>query len=203
MLVDKSLFPRDKVCGDGIPEKCFPLIAELGIKEESIIKKGYSIRKMNIHTTGGETITYSNPDENSSSKSLCMPRIDFDFILLQQAKNILDKMALGMKLIQIKRVSKNTHCLTLEEVETGKQKETSNFFFKICGLTHKSPHLLHLVLLGFHGLWPVQLRSISSSVLPLVSGITFQTKKNCGIKKHANKKKLVSTPSLSRIIGKT
>jgi len=125
LLVDKSLFPRDKVCGDGIPDKCFPLLAELGIKEESLLERGYSIQKMKIHTPGGEIITYSNSNDNSSSKSICLARKEFDFILLEQAKNILDKIALGMKLIQIKKVSKNTHTLLLEEVKTGIQQEIS------------------------------------------------------------------------------
>ena len=123
LLIDKSLFPRDKVCGDGIPNKCFPLLAELGIKKQVIIEKGYPIRKMNIYTPRGEVISYSSPDDNSSSKSICLARKEFDLLLLEQAKKYLNEIALGMKLIQINKVSGNTHTLLLKDLETGFQRE--------------------------------------------------------------------------------
>ena len=123
LLVDKSLFPRNKICGDGIPNKCFPLLAELGIKEQVILERGYSIRKMNIHTPGGDVITFGSPDDNSSSKSICLARKEFDFLLLTQVKKFLNNIALGMKLIQINKVQGNTHTLLLENVETGFQRE--------------------------------------------------------------------------------
>ena len=123
LLVDKSFFPRDKVCGDGIPLKCFPLLEELGIKQQVLMDRGYPIRQLNIHTPTGETISYGNLDDDISPKSMCMARREFDFVLLSQAKKFLSQVELGMEVIRIDKVSENGHALLLRERETGHQYE--------------------------------------------------------------------------------
>jgi geranylgeranyl reductase family protein len=123
LLLDKSFFPREKICGDGIPLKCFPLLEELGIKRQVLLDRGYPIRQLNIHAPTGETISYGNPDDDLSPKSVCLARREFDFVLLSQAKKFLSQVKLGMEVIRIDKVSENGHALLLRERETGHQYE--------------------------------------------------------------------------------
>jgi geranylgeranyl reductase family protein len=123
LLVDKSFFPRDKICGDGIPLKCFPLLEELGISGQALLDRGYPIRQLNIHTPTREVISYGNPDDITSSKSICLARKDFDYLLLTQAKEIVSQVALGMKVTKLAKIAQNGHILLLHERGTGYQRE--------------------------------------------------------------------------------
>lgn len=125
LLLDKSFFPRDKICGDGIPLKCFPLLEELGVKRRVLLERGYPIRQLNIHAPTGEVISYGNPNDETSSKSVCLVRKEFDFLLLNQAKKLVRQVALGKEVIQIDKVLKNAHILLLKDRKTGNQMEIS------------------------------------------------------------------------------
>ena len=70
LLLDKSIFPRDKICGDGIPLKCFPLLEELGIKGQVLLDQGYPIRQLNIHSPDGELVSYGDSEDDLSPKSV-------------------------------------------------------------------------------------------------------------------------------------
>ena len=48
LLVDKFLFPRDKICGDGISNKCFPLLAELGTEEQVLLERVQNNTSLNV-----------------------------------------------------------------------------------------------------------------------------------------------------------
>jgi geranylgeranyl reductase family protein len=125
LLLDKAVFPRDKICGDGIPLKCFPLLEELGIKKQLLLDQGYPIRQLNIHTPNGEVISYRNFEDDSSPKSVCMARKDFDFLLINRAKECLSQVALGTEVIQLDENSQKIHILLVKERGTGCQKEIS------------------------------------------------------------------------------
>jgi len=104
LLLDKEIFPRDKICGDGIPLKCFPLLEELGIKGQVLLDRGYPIRQLNIHTPDGKVISYGNFEDDFSLKSVCMARKDFDFLLLNRAKKCLSQIALAWRLFKLTKV---------------------------------------------------------------------------------------------------
>ena len=125
LLLDKSFFPRDKICGDGIPLKCFPLLEELGIERQVILNLGYQIRQLQIHSPTGDIISYGNREEDASQKSVCMARRDFDFLFFTHAKKFLTQVELGQKVIGVDRVSENTHSLLLREAGTGRQRKIS------------------------------------------------------------------------------
>jgi len=125
LLLDKSLFPRDKVCGDGIPLKCHPLLKELDIDTDVLLDQGYQIRQLQIHSPRRDVICYGNIEDDSSSKSFCMRRRDFDLILLDQAKTTLNQVHLGTELISIKKGVKNTHTLLLRHKKTEIKHEIS------------------------------------------------------------------------------
>jgi len=125
LLLDKSTFPRDKVCGDGVPRKCFPLLEELGIGGQLLLSRGYPIRQLNIHTPSGEVISYGNLEDEISQQSVCLARRDFDFLIVSQAKKFLPQVALGMEVVRIEQMSKDAHIVLIEERETGRQKQIS------------------------------------------------------------------------------
>ena len=49
LLLDKAQFPRDKICGDGIPLKCNSLLEELGINSNNVKEHGYTIQQLNVY----------------------------------------------------------------------------------------------------------------------------------------------------------
>jgi geranylgeranyl reductase family protein len=122
LLIDKSTFPRDKICGDGISSKCFSLLNELGIKSDFLFDKGYPIAQMQIHAPNSEIIRYGDDHDKFNAKSICMPRKDFDFLLLSRAKEVVKNIALGEKLVTIEKDANSRHALFLKNVETNELK---------------------------------------------------------------------------------
>ena len=123
LLIDKALFPRDKICGDGIPLKCNSLLEELGINANNVKEHGYKITQLNVYTPKNEIISYGNPQDNSSQKSVCLARKEFDLLLQNQAKQIIGNIYQGTKIRKITSSPGKHHTLLLEENTTRSQKQ--------------------------------------------------------------------------------
>ena len=85
LLVDKATFPRDKICGDAIPPRCHPILAEYGLADAIA-------RVSHARVTGERVFT---PTESlhvsfgEQAQVIC-PRVHFDNILFQAAKSKVD-----------------------------------------------------------------------------------------------------------------
>jgi menaquinone-9 beta-reductase len=93
LLIDKAIFPRDKVCGDVIPGDCFPILEELNLLDQ-----------LNQSPHGeGTTVYYAEPQDlrfprlNNNDHVIVCRRYIFDNILFQTAKNYGDTQE-GFKL---------------------------------------------------------------------------------------------------------
>ncbi len=81
LLVDKAIFPRDKICGDAIPPRCHPILDEYGLTD--------AVSHLpHIWVTGEQIFT---PTENmhvtfDNQPQLMCSRIHFDNVLFQAAK---------------------------------------------------------------------------------------------------------------------
>lgn len=82
LLVDRQTFPRDKVCGDGMPGSIMGLLkGELGIDVRGL--KHYRISALNIAAPSGKSMTVHEAEHEYYS--MTAPRQDFDVVLHNHA----------------------------------------------------------------------------------------------------------------------
>jgi flavin-dependent dehydrogenase len=85
-LVEKSQFPRPKVCGEFISASSFPLFAELGLLEDVRRLAGPEIRRVGIFS--GETVSISGMPPVSSrfgNWGMALGREHLDLLMLEAA----------------------------------------------------------------------------------------------------------------------
>jgi flavin-dependent dehydrogenase len=85
-LIEKSQFPRPKVCGEFISASSFPLFAELGLLEDLLRLAGPEIRRVAIFS--GETVSTSDMPAVSSrfgNWGKALGREHFDLLMLEAA----------------------------------------------------------------------------------------------------------------------
>ncbi len=84
-LIDHAVFPRDKVCGDGIPLKAITLLEQLDIKKEEIVTIAHPIHQMIIHAPN-QKVLKSRVVQDFEKSGFCCARISFDELLFNRAK---------------------------------------------------------------------------------------------------------------------
>jgi flavin-dependent dehydrogenase len=85
-IVEKSRFPRAKVCGEFISASTFPLLAEFGLLEDVHRLAGPEIRRVGIFS--GETVSISNMPAVSGRHGKwgrALGRDQFDLLMLEAA----------------------------------------------------------------------------------------------------------------------
>lgn len=98
LLIDQHKFPRDKVCGDGIPPGSVQLLNQLGVGEK-INQAGFnSISAMRVVSPDNKALEFSFTPKGSRTSFYIAPRREFDYLLHQQA------LASGAK-FRVERVS--------------------------------------------------------------------------------------------------
>ena len=122
VLIDKAEFPRDKVCGDGIPLKTFNLLQKLGFNEVDLFQDGYKISQLKVYSPEYKTIVFGNMKADASTKSGCIPRKDFDNKLFKKAADSADKVLTGHKVINIENLADKKK-ITLKQISNGELKE--------------------------------------------------------------------------------
>jgi geranylgeranyl reductase family protein len=86
LLIDKARFPRDKVCGDGIPAKVLNLLSALHIPQEEVAALGYPIYGMTLHGPSAQKIALGSQQASVRPGSFCIPRKIFDHFLFEKAR---------------------------------------------------------------------------------------------------------------------
>lgn len=93
IVLDKSNFPRDKICGDALSGKCIRIIRELGLLKGLANLSGAAINSI---TFGSPSYNHFNLDLRKSdqnadvSKGYVIPRLIFDNYLFQKVKKVSD-----------------------------------------------------------------------------------------------------------------
>jgi len=72
-LVDRAAFPRDKICGDGIPSKILRLLEILDIEADEVLKAGYEINQMIIYGPAGQIL--KTRTMKKTFKTVCAVRV--------------------------------------------------------------------------------------------------------------------------------
>jgi geranylgeranyl reductase family protein len=86
LLIDKSKFPRDKTCGDGMTYKCAPLLDKLGIGENFRQQAFFHSTGYSITFSAGSQITVRRKLAEKEAVIYMMPRYEFDNLLFQNAR---------------------------------------------------------------------------------------------------------------------
>lgn len=119
LLIDKAGFPRDKVCGDGIPMKTFNLLEELGFDEAELFTGGYRINRLNVYSPDNRVTRYGSLEADASTKSGCIPRQVFDNMLFVRAAGAADKVLSGHRLERLGDYASGRRELELRDLASG------------------------------------------------------------------------------------
>ena len=85
LLLDKSDFPREKTCGDGLTPHALRVLDEMGIISE-VAGVGYQINGITIHSPGGHTVRAAVPEvAGFPDHLLIVPRVKLDNLVRQRA----------------------------------------------------------------------------------------------------------------------
>ncbi len=122
LLVDREAFPRDKVCGDGIPMKTFNLLTDLGFDEEQLFRHGYKIHQLNVYSPDHQRTRFGNLKRDASTKSGCIPRYVFDNLLFQKARQHAADVWLNHRFESYQWEADGTIRVTLVDLTSGEKK---------------------------------------------------------------------------------
>ncbi len=86
LLIDKSKFPREKTCGDGLTYKCLPLLEKLGVAPDFREQAFFYSAGYSITFSDGSQITVRRKMGDKDAVVYMMPRFQFDNLLLQNAR---------------------------------------------------------------------------------------------------------------------
>ncbi len=78
LLLDKSAFPRDKTCGDGLSPRALDVLLDMGVFDE-IRSKSWQVNELRISSPGGWAITAPVPLKNGlPGNAFVTPRLILD-----------------------------------------------------------------------------------------------------------------------------
>lgn len=84
LLLDRATFPRDKICGDGIPARTLDFIADhLDFDTQSLLAIAQTTRNLTFEAPSGTQLSVVIPPDRHDT--ICMPRFEFDQLLHQHA----------------------------------------------------------------------------------------------------------------------
>ncbi len=85
-LIDKRVFPRDKVCGDAIARKSLSHLRELGLLDRLKITPHESIGRAVLSSPGGHEIAVDlSSDDDPAPHAVCRREL-FDHVLFEAAR---------------------------------------------------------------------------------------------------------------------
>lgn len=85
LLLDRQAFPRDKICGDGIPGGAIDILVALGMQAKILQAGWYPARSMLLASPRGHQFTAPFSLSAGGSESYIVPRLQFDQVLYQHA----------------------------------------------------------------------------------------------------------------------
>lgn len=83
LVLDKSTFPRDKTCGDGLTAGCLRLLEALGLDPRTV-PSWQSVSEVFLHTPRGADLHYQLPESNGIYAASAT-RLDLDLALVELA----------------------------------------------------------------------------------------------------------------------
>ncbi len=95
LIVDKAVFPREKICGDGVSPEAVDLCRRLGLSLEKLMAGRRPERRIRLTGPSGASFTAEYPrdpcaflDSYSADFGVVAPRAQFDKLLLDHARSM-------------------------------------------------------------------------------------------------------------------
>jgi geranylgeranyl reductase family protein len=85
LLLDRQTFPRDKVCGDGVPAGALNMLYALGMEEKIRNAGFYYVDSIRLVSPKGHVMDADLEESKKGVHSAIVPRLEFDAILQQHA----------------------------------------------------------------------------------------------------------------------
>lgn len=89
LMLDRSDFPRDKICGDAVPAEAFQILSKYGMREQidAAIERGefYPVYKMRVVAPNSRALDADFIYEDDGLISCICPRIYFDNMIYEHA----------------------------------------------------------------------------------------------------------------------
>lgn len=86
LLMDKAVFPRDKVCGDGIGPGALEVLDRLGVLKEVSAREPWRVEGIHLYSPSGQQVLSPFSHLNGRYKhGLALPRRELDFVLWERA----------------------------------------------------------------------------------------------------------------------
>jgi len=89
LLADKAIFPRDKICGDGISSASLNILEEMEVLSKIEAIDHYKINYIKISSPNGRLMTGRYPIvKNFRDYGYVIKRKQFDYVLLEHVKTL-------------------------------------------------------------------------------------------------------------------
>ena len=125
LLIEKDVWPRDKVCGDAVGGKSLRHVKELGVKEMIEQTPHFRVTGMLFSSSNGQNVTISLPKEDVERREAgyALPRIQFDYMMFKRATDLVisngGKVVQGTKVIEVNHDSGPQQKITGVVIEGG------------------------------------------------------------------------------------
>ena len=93
LIVDKSIWPRDKICGDALSGKVVDILKDLDLISEVKTLKGTSIRRITFGSPANKIFDIDLSKSLNSDhirEGYVIPREIFDYFLFKKAQNVVE-----------------------------------------------------------------------------------------------------------------
>tara|TARA_B100000676_G_C18022105_1_gene813276 strand:+ start:92 stop:1450 length:1359 start_codon:yes stop_codon:yes gene_type:complete len=91
LLIEKEVWPRDKVCGDAVGGKSLSHVKELGVKEMVENTPHFMVDSIVFGSANGNTVKVMLPQDEFEKKmaGYSLPRVQFDYMMFKKATQIV------------------------------------------------------------------------------------------------------------------
>ena len=101
LVIEKSLFPRDKVCGDCLNPGCWPVFRNLGLADALLAAPHFTIHTVSFIGAGERRVTF--PLHGAAPGEIAMTRRVLDDILLRRSQEAGVEVRQQTPIHQLKR----------------------------------------------------------------------------------------------------
>lgn len=91
LLIEREVWPRDKICGDAVGGKSLNHVKELGVKQMIEQTPHFMVDSIIFGSTNGNTVKVMLPQDEFEKKmaGYALPRIQFDYMMFKRATELV------------------------------------------------------------------------------------------------------------------
>ena len=96
LLLEKEVWPRDKICGDAVGGKSLRHVKELGVKVMIEKTPHFRVDSIIMSSSNGKNVKIDLPKEafEKLEAGYSLPRIQFDYMMFKRATEIVLELSL-------------------------------------------------------------------------------------------------------------